>query len=137
MAYVYGTVDGRYERNHVEAIIERIPGIVAIGDYLYVRTDNRDRVHKTDSMILDRILDRYRYQYLIDPSDLKVTVKDGIATVTGKIESTAEWRAIVKNAFDAGADVVVTRLLFNGIRLNEEYDHENAYLLNSPVHAMR
>jgi osmotically-inducible protein OsmY len=122
-------VDNRYERNHVERLMEKVPGIVAIANYIGVRDDKRAWVQENDSLIRKRILDRYQYVYLIDPGDLKVSVKDGIATVTGNIESIDEWRAIVGKAFHAGAKVVVTHLLFNGMRLNEVYDHPDSWML--------
>lgn len=129
-AHVYGAVDSRYEKNHVTEIIAKIPGVITVANYASVRNDDLPWTPENDSIIRANITDEYLSQFIVDLSDLSISVKDGIATVTGDIESMKELRAIVENAFDGGAKMVVTRLMFNGMKKYGVYDYRGNYTFN-------
>ncbi|MBD3343957.1 MAG: BON domain-containing protein [Chitinivibrionales bacterium] len=112
-AYLEGKVDSRYEKMHAEEIVSRIPGVVNIENLIAVR--EKPWVYINDDVLESNIQQEFRFNWFVDEEDLKVEAMDGVATVTGDIESKRELYAIVDNAFDAGAKMVKTRLEFNGI----------------------
>ena len=126
-AFIYGYVDNIYERMHVSQIVEKVPGVASIGNGTEVLQSQLPWTHFSDALIRENIMNEYRSLYLIDLSDLNITVDDGVATVTGNIESTAELHEIIKHALDAGAKMVVTRLLFNGMEQYGAYDYRDRY----------
>lgn len=130
-AYIYGSVDNGFEKRHISSIIEKIPGIITVANYAAVRDSDKPWLPVNDAVIRARILEEYQYHWMIDPGDLTVKVKDGVATISGGIESNMELRAIVENAFDAGAKMVVTRLLFRGMKKYGAYDYRGRYQFDS------
>jgi osmotically-inducible protein OsmY len=124
-AYLYGAVDNLYEQRHATRIVEKIPGIVAVANLTEIRENRMPWLHLNDELIKENILREYHFAFLIDPLDLTVEVRDGVATISGSIESALELDAIIRHAFDSGAKMVVTQLLFNGRKEYGAYDYRN------------
>ena len=65
-----------------------------------------EEVRENDSVIEKRILKELREDPFIKSHGIKVSVKDGIATLTGSIENRTEHAAATANAFQCGAKEV-------------------------------
>jgi osmotically-inducible protein OsmY len=129
-AYLYGVVDNKYEKKRVELLAESVPGMVSAANNIAARSDDLPWEHLDDVLIRNTIEKEYRYEFLIDPGDLKISVKDDVVTVSGSIESAAELQAIVRHALDSGAKMVITRLLFNGMKKYGAYTYRDRYAFN-------
>jgi CBS-domain-containing membrane protein len=91
----------RVKRLPVTSADGTLVGIVARSDVLsvYSRADAEIQREITRDLILDR--------FLCNPADFTVTVKDGIATIEGKPETTAAGRDIISAARHVQGVVVV------------------------------
>jgi len=77
--------------------------------YGYIDDYNYSPV-KTDLSILNDINDQIWWSPYVDSSDVEVTVEDGVAVLTGTVESWKEYYRAEKNAFEGGALIVDNNL---------------------------
>jgi osmotically-inducible protein OsmY len=133
-AYLYGTVDTFYEKFKAEDIASRIKGVVTVKNKLKVDEDHEpytyspylDDVYpgdygwyryephysfKSDAEIKDDIEDELWWSPFVDSDDVNVTVKNGIATLTGTVDSWSEYNTSAKNAYEGGAALVRNELV--------------------------
>lgn len=111
--YLYGKVDSYFEKEKAEDVASRVPGVVEI--------DNNIDVHyelTTDTEIRRDIKNQLEWSYKVDENEINVSVEDGVATLTGEVDSWQEYNAAVENAFEGGARVVESKLNVDG----EHYD---------------
>jgi osmotically-inducible protein OsmY len=113
-AYLYGGVDSHYERRRAEDIVARIPGVVDVDNRLVVSPV--EWRWRSDSAITERVVDEFRWDWRVDHEDIDVRVEDGVVKLRGDVESRGELKAVVENAFDAGARFVTSRLDLIGMR---------------------
>jgi osmotically-inducible protein OsmY len=132
-----GRVDTWYQRGIADHIIAGIPGVRRIENHLAVtRTEDRftyepyadtwslleydwytpstPAIRKQDSAIVEDIRDEFFWSPLVDGSDIRIAVEDGVATLTGAAGSTRERRAAAENALEGGAVEVINRLRIGG-----------------------
>jgi osmotically-inducible protein OsmY len=65
---------------------------------------------ETDWDIRDEINDEMWWSPYVDSDEVTVSVEDGVATLTGTVDSWMEYDAARENAFEGGATGVVNRL---------------------------
>lgn len=130
---LYGTVDSSFEKRRAEEAASRVKGVVAVTNNLLVSrgyeipvTDpyldpwERDGLRPytyhppypltRDELIKKDIEDELWWSPFVDLSDINVSVDNGVATLTGTVQSWSEYRAARENAYEGGAIFVHNRL---------------------------
>lgn len=126
VAHLNGTVDSYFEKGQADDIAARVDGVVKVNNNLTVndvydyyaydpyvdRWDVYDHewydyqppyTLRTDTSIKNEVRDQLWWSPFVDAGDINVKVDDGIATLTGTVDTWSEYHAAAKNAFDAGA----------------------------------
>lgn len=109
--YLYGTVDNFYERNHAADVVASVDGVAEVTNMIDVEfnwTWQSDRQIKRD------INDELFWSWRISEEDIKVSVDDGEAKLTGTLDSWQEMYAAVNNAFEGGAKLVKANVTVRG-----------------------
>jgi osmotically-inducible protein OsmY len=70
----------------------------------------KDRGTSSDWEIAEEIRDELRWSPFVNRDDIIVTVEDGVATLTGTVQSFNEYQAATENAREGGAISVVNKL---------------------------
>ena len=110
-AYLYGTMDAVFEKNHAADVVSRVPGVVDIQNRIVVE----DRwTWKDDRQIKDDIESELFWSAYVESSDIAVKVNNGTAVLNGTVDGWAEMESAVDNAFQGGARVVKSRLKVRG-----------------------
>ncbi|MFW6154254.1 MAG: BON domain-containing protein [Planctomycetota bacterium] len=124
-ASLTGTVDSYFEKRQAQDAASRVNGVTRIrnnldvsdpgplaydpyvyDDYFYGEPwyDYEPQVtFETDAQIADEINEELRWSPFVDGNDVTVTVMDGIATLTGMVDSWREYNAATENAYEGGA----------------------------------
>lgn len=130
VANLYGTVDSYFEKSQAEFVAGGVPGVVEVRNYLDVDYDKPwvydpfvEHIHlwhiqpvpilttdKSDSEILEEINDQLWWSPFVDSDQVIVTVDDGVATLTGTVDSESERSKAVENAWEGGAIGVLNKL---------------------------
>jgi osmotically-inducible protein OsmY len=127
IAYLYGTVDSYFEKALAEDTASRVKGVAAVKNYLLVRSPDDGLIYdpyvdrwyphdydwylrhpsavtlKSDSELKVDIRDELYWSPFVDLEDVKISVQNGVATLSGKVDSWSERWAAEENAYDAGA----------------------------------
>jgi osmotically-inducible protein OsmY len=95
-----GTVNTSFEKIRAETAAGGVSGVVHV-------INNIEFEHRwtwrPDWEILDNIEDQMWWSPFVDADEVVVTVDDGVATLTGEVDTWSERSAAQKNAFDGGA----------------------------------
>lgn len=125
-AHLYGTVDSFFEKNRADELASRVRGVVEVENHLTVSMDDDPYIYNpyvdlgyvidggwigapvpsaslTDSQIENSIESELWWSPFVDADDVKVDVDDGIATLTGVVDSWSELAAATENAYEGGA----------------------------------
>ncbi|MFW5750462.1 MAG: BON domain-containing protein [Planctomycetota bacterium] len=130
-----GKVDSSFERRKARMAVSRIPGVVEINNAIEIGIggkgetspiydygsfygyDYRDydrhpfgAQRKTDAELRKDVEDELFWSPIVEHRDIAVSVDDGTVTLTGTVESWPAYWAARRNAREAGADAVITRL---------------------------
>ena len=103
-----GEIDTKFEKDRAENAAEAIDGVVDVSNYLAVG-DGWDI--QDDWEIAEDIAGELFWSPFVDSDDVAVTVVDGVATLTGTVDSLDERVAAVENAYEGGARLVDNDLL--------------------------
>lgn len=103
---LHGTVDSDYERNRVEDAVGQVNGVVGVRNYLKVdipviTTDAPD-ITARDNEIREDIEDEMLWSPWVEAN--------GVATLTGIVDTWSESQAATENAFEGGARKVINKL---------------------------
>ncbi len=104
---LYGQVDSNYEKNQAEEVASRMQGVIEVENHLRVDQTIRWR---SDREIQQDIETRYQWDTAVSEDQIAVTVKEGIATVTGTASSWYEHHKMLDNALKAGAKNVISQV---------------------------
>jgi len=135
IATLNGAVDSYYEKIEAEEVTSSVPGVTAVLNDLTVAdaeypnydpyvdpydftvyewyTDPEpveNASGMTDREMLDSIQDELWWSPFVDSTEVAVTVNDGVATLTGTVDSYSEEQSAVENAREGGAVAVVNQL---------------------------
>ena len=127
MAHLDGTVDSYFERSQAEDVVSRVNGVLDVKNHLDVSDSyapypyspylgdfwspygfetygyDPGRTQMSDSVIKEEIQDELWWSPFVDRDDVHVTVEDGVATLTGFVDSRSEYHAATENAYEGGA----------------------------------
>lgn len=107
--YLHGAVDNYYEKWRADDIASRVTGVTAVMNQIVVVQDPsrwaRDWEIKAD------IEDELWWSPFVDEENVQVFVKDGVATLTGSVDSWWERDIATENAFEGGARHVRNNLV--------------------------
>ena len=102
-----GTVNTSFEKDRAERVAEGVPGVTAVLN----RLDFDYRwTWKPDWEIEADIHDQLWWSPFVDADEVDVSVKHGVATLSGTVDTWAEWDAATENAFEGGAKDVRNEL---------------------------
>jgi len=134
VAYLYGTVDSYFEKAQAEDVASRVKGVTGVKNYLLVRAVDQDLIYdpyvdtwyshdydwylrhpssltlKSDAELEADIRDELYWSPFVDIDDVKISVQNGVATLSGRVDSWSERRAAEENGYDAGARLVRNEL---------------------------
>lgn len=137
VARLGGVVDTAAEKIRAGRIARRVRGVVAVANGLVVATPDRPPydpsmadvwsdddggpyyqspyyLSRTDAELKDAIEYQLFWSPFVDADQVQVSVEDGVATLTGRVDSWNESRAAASNAYDGGAARVRNRLEVGG-----------------------
>lgn len=131
-AYLYGEVDSYFEKSQAEDLAAKVNGVTEVHNYLDVSYDvpsysyhwysdwdptlydydyDYKTVHaKSDREIKDDIESELFWSPFVGEDEVNVTVDDGVATLTGTVDSWGERNAAWENAIEGGAVKVINKL---------------------------
>lgn len=107
-AYLYGSVDSAFEKAQAEAVAAGVKGVVDVQNDLIV--PEIWAWGKADWEIKQDIQDELWWSPYVDSEEITVTVKDGVATLIGTVDTWKEHGAATDNAYEGGAKKVRNQL---------------------------
>jgi osmotically-inducible protein OsmY len=111
---IAGNVSSSYERWQARDIVSRIKGVTGIDNRVRVAPmlEGTRQAGLTDQEIRDRTLLVLKWDPLLGAGDeIKVSVVNGVATITGKVLSPVRALQAARDAFDAGVHGVKSDLV--------------------------
>jgi osmotically-inducible protein OsmY len=108
--YLHGEVDSRLERIRAGVLASKVSGVADVDNLLRVKSMDSWRRLKTDLVILQDINDELWWSPFVDADQVHVRVRDGVATLTGTVDTYLERGAAVDNAYEGGAREVKNHL---------------------------
>ena len=132
-ADLYGTVDTAFEKIRAADLASRITGVVKVENHLVIaggfdpypydpyvdtwtgshftyRPGPPPLTYKTDREIENDIEDELFWSPFVDSDEITVRVDNGAATLTGTVDTWADYKAAADNAFEGGAVIVTNKL---------------------------
>lgn len=129
-----GYVDSYFEKAQAEDAAMRVNGVVDVSNALVISAINRPVVHnpyvydwyiydydwydfapsytaKSDTAIADAINNELWWSPFVDADEVTVEVEDGVASLTGTVDSWAEYHAAAENSLEGGAIAVDNNLI--------------------------
>lgn len=131
--FLDGTVDTHLERRTATMVAARVSGVTDVTNELEV-SSSRDRLVESpyvseapldetdaqaakpqastlsDAGLRDSIEDLLWWNAFVDAADVDVSVENGVATLSGRVDSTAERQAAIESALAGGAAWVLNEL---------------------------
>lgn len=107
LAVIRGMVDSAFEKKMAAEAASRVRGIAAVENRLELK---RDWKPKDDWKIRQDIGDELWWSPFVDEDNISVSVSDGVATLTGEVETLRERRIATQNAYEGGARQVRNHL---------------------------
>lgn len=132
VVYLYGAVDTVFEKSQAGELAANQIGVKSVKNYIDIRTptgaiyspyagiyynysEERPGLDATvtfDWEIKEDIEFELFWSPFISSEDVKVKVEDGVATLTGSVDTWTEYNAAEDNAYEGGAVDVVNKLVF-------------------------
>ena len=95
-----GSVESQFQKKQVEEAVSDVKGVVDVKNKITV---NETWTWKPDAVIQREIESELWWSPFVDSDDITVTVKAGIATLSGTVDSYMEYEAAMDNAREGGA----------------------------------
>jgi osmotically-inducible protein OsmY len=105
--YLYGSVGSLFEKDEAEDAVSRVKGVVEVENNLKI---DKEPAIKTDWEIKRDIERQLFWSPFVDSDDISVSVKDGVATLTGSVYTWYQLKDVMKNALEGGARWITNRL---------------------------
>jgi osmotically-inducible protein OsmY len=106
-----GSVATYYEKEEAEDIVSRVPGVAEVQNNLGV---NYTQEWKSDNQIKLDIESQFFWSPFVDAAKINVSVANGVATLTGEADSLHDITEVTKNAFEGGAQHVISKITIKG-----------------------
>lgn len=132
---LFGVVASEEAREAVENRAADMPGVRKIDNNIQIM-DAGEQL--TDAEIKDGIESEYFWSIFVDGGDIDIEVQDGIAHLTGEVDSREEWLSAMENAYEGGARKVVNELVIAGfpdaeqVRVDDEQDFASEAVVDEP-----
>jgi osmotically-inducible protein OsmY len=107
-AYLTGTVDRAFDKRRAESVTAGVEGVVDVTNNLVV---TREPVYRSDYAIKRDIENELFWSPFVDAGQVNVEVTDGVATLTGTVDTWNERAWAAEDAREAGASSVRNQLL--------------------------
>jgi osmotically-inducible protein OsmY len=118
-AYLYGTVDSYFEKHRCADVASRVNGVVEVENSLVV---DYYWTWKSDREIKEDVESELWWSPFVGSAGIDVTVNDGVAVLTGEVDSWTEHGAATENAFEGGAKAVRNKLTVAGATVEADGD---------------
>lgn len=118
--YLYGTVDTPRERRRAGDIAARPAGVMQVENKLDLAAE---KDVTSDDRIRADIESELFWSWFVDDEDIEVRVEDGVATLSGTVDSWREFHAALDNAFEGGAVRVRSELMIRDERAYLDRHH--------------
>lgn len=105
--YLTGTVDYDFEKYRAGDIASRAKGVSNVTNYLHVGSV---WTWRSDIEIQNDIRTELWWSPFVDSEEVKIDVEQGVATLTGVVDSWTERTIAEENAYEGGAKDVVNKL---------------------------
>lgn len=129
-----GSVDSYYEKVHAVDIASGVNGVTSVRNslavdfpdfryyswpyswydnapyYYNVRPQWMNWSHTDSTEVKSDIEERFYWSPFVNSDDIKVSVNDGVATLTGTVKSRREFNIATENAYQGGAHSVINKL---------------------------
>lgn len=123
-ARLSGEVSNLFQKREVESVTSGVPGVASVINDLRVinPSPSKEQTGEVEPFILsanqdDRIKKEIEKQIFwspfVDSDPISVTVKDGIATLSGTVNSRREYTAAEENAWQGGAVGVINKIVID------------------------
>lgn len=106
---LYGSVGTEPEKHRAENLAATVKGVVDVANHLQVARQAVQR-KASDSKIEESIESRLYWSPFVDSDEVEVTVEDGVATLTGLVDTMQERQAAKNSAIEGGAIAVDNQL---------------------------
>jgi osmotically-inducible protein OsmY len=103
-----GHVLGAFQRETAERVVRLTPGVMSLDNRLTI--DEQPTASRDDSEIERRISENLRQAAEVDPASVRVTVRDGVATIAGQVANWEAYNDVLEAVFGALPRRVVNRL---------------------------
>ncbi len=103
MVRLTGEVDTEFERRRAGDMAALVQGVVDVDNRLVVSSVPADLSTKSDWEITQDIEDELYWSPFVNRSDVHIEVENGVATLTGTVDTWAERIAAQRNAREGGA----------------------------------
>ena len=100
-------MDFGFEKKMAAAAASRVRGIAAVVNNLELKQDWEP---KADWKIRQDIENELWWSPFVDQDNISVSVEDGVATLTGEVDTLRDRRIATQNAYEGGARRVRNRL---------------------------
>lgn len=130
---LYGTVDTFFEKSQADDVVSRVNGVIDVDNHLvvsdlyepYIYDPYVDSTYpydydwyhyepsgtfESDQTIEAEIEDELWWSPFVDADEVDVDVDNGIATLTGSVDSWHERQSAAENAYEGGAVSVINKL---------------------------
>jgi osmotically-inducible protein OsmY len=95
-----GNADSAYERNRAEGTTSRVKGVMGVVNRLQIQPDS-ELVRRDDLTVRAEIRQRLARDPRVGPDLVEVDVKDGIATLRGRVHDYGVFDAVLEDVFSA------------------------------------
>jgi len=121
-AYLSGTVEDNFEKSEAQDVAERIKGVIGVRNYITVQPEITVSYYnwpyavsesygppppKSDEQTEKDIEREFFWSPFVDRDDIKLTVNQGVATLTGTVGSWLAYGEAYRDAYKGGAKVVI------------------------------
>ncbi|OHB63618.1 MAG: hypothetical protein A2Y76_03360 [Planctomycetes bacterium RBG_13_60_9] len=107
---LYGYVKSEDEKDQLGRITKQIQGVTDVDNNLTVRKEGWKQ--KSDAELTEDVESQLWWSPFVDADKIDVSVQNGVVTLSGTVDDWDAMRAAVKNAFDAGAKRVRSRIQY-------------------------
>jgi len=97
---LYGVVDSDLEKEIAGWVAGGIPGVVHVNNALAVEREPSD---KSDQQIKKDLKRKLKYAFYDSADDINVRVVDGVAVLSGTVDTWRQWQAVLDMAIEAGS----------------------------------
>ena len=126
-----GTVPHWYQKNHAADVAGRVRGVRRLVDEIRVQRKTETTRAHSGSAVADEIRSNFKWHWTTHwvTDQIDVSVEDGVATLTGNVDTWAQRREAGRVAFATeGIWKVVNRLTVEGYDYEwENWDYEDPY----------